>query len=226
MGQAKYIEAFDTVEVQQTFYQPPKIKTLSQWRTTAPPSFDFAIKAWQLITHTSRSPTYRRLRKDLSAREAAEAGNFSDSVIVKEAWQVTLECAEALNASHILFQCPASFKPTEANLQNMRVFFSSIERSGNRLLCWEPRGKGWTNEVVVRLCEELDLVHVVDPFVSRSVTSWNFYYRLHGRTGWRHNFELTELETLKLLIPAHTPGRIYFNNARMVEDASTFKTLL
>lgn len=226
MRQSKYTAEFETVEIQQTFYQPPKRNTLLNWRTSAPASFDFAIKAWQLITHTSKSPTYRRLRSALTAREASEAGNFRSTVVVNDAWQVTLECAEALNASYILFQCPASFNPTEINLENMRAFFSSIERPRNRLLCWEPRGASWTNEVVSMLCEELGLLHVVDPFVSRSVTPENFYYRLHGRTGWRHDFDLSELETLSLMVPANTPGRVYFNNARMVEDASTFKAVI
>ncbi|MFH0933440.1 MAG: hypothetical protein V1832_03870 [Nitrospirota bacterium] len=36
--------------------------------------------------------------------------------------------ADALNAKVIVFQCPASFKPTKENKQNLVRFFSSIER--------------------------------------------------------------------------------------------------
>ena len=52
---------FRVVEVQQTFYDPPAQTTLARWRDEAPPEFEFAMKAWQVITHLGTSPTYRRL---------------------------------------------------------------------------------------------------------------------------------------------------------------------
>ena len=60
---ADYFETFDTLEVQQTFYEPPSRETLARWRDSAPPGFVFTIKAWQLITHRSTSNTYRRLKR-------------------------------------------------------------------------------------------------------------------------------------------------------------------
>lgn len=226
MKQSRYVELFETVEVQQTFYQPPQNATLEKWKAQAPASFDFAMKAWQLITHTSSSPTYRRLRKELTDKETKEAGDFRGTSIVKEAWQRTLECAEILKASHILFQCPASFKPTPSNLNNMRKFFESIDRPKNRILCWEPRGPAWTAEINSAICRELQILHVVDPFVSQTVTPNHFYYRMHGRTGWRHEFSDEELEILKSLMPEGKPGRVYFNNVSMTDDAERFARLL
>lgn len=222
LSRAKYAAKFSTVEVQQTFYQPPKVSTLNKWRAEVPSNFDFAIKAWQIITHSCSSPTYRRLRTDFSQNSLAAAGNFNSSTIVKEAWDVTLACADALNATHILFQCPASFKPTETNISNMRKFFHSVEYPENRLLCWEPRGTAWTADIVLDLCTELNLVHVVDPFVARTVTTENFYFRMHGRTGWRHEFTDDELDALSALLPERSSGCVYFNNVSMVEDASNF----
>ena len=206
MSQAKYMQSFSTVEVQQTFYQPPQISTMEKWRAQAPSHFDFAIKAWQLITHTSASPTYRRLKRELTDKEKEQAGNFRLTPIVKEAWQVTLESALALDASRILFQCPASLKPTKVNIRNMRSFFESIERPENGLLCWEPRGSDWTSEIIFPLCDQLKILHVVDPFVAQTVTPENFYFRLHGRTGWRHNFDDEELEALEQLMPKQKTG--------------------
>lgn len=226
LSRAKYADKFSTVEVQQTFYQPPKVSTLQKWRAEVPSAFEFSIKAWQLITHASSSPTYRRLRSDFSQTSLATAGNFNCSTIVKEAWAATLDCADALNATHILFQCPASFKPTERNISNMREFFRTIEYPENRLLCWEPRGTEWTSEIVLDLCTELNLVHVVDPFVARTVTPENFYFRMHGRTGWRHEFTDDELDALSVLLPERSSGRVYFNNVSMVEDAGKFEKKL
>src|SRR5688572_10814388 len=103
VARAKYFHLFSCVEVQHTFYEPPKLATLERWREEAPPDFEFVLKAWQLITHDCKSPTYRRLKKQLSELEKQEAGYFRSTAIVKEAWDVTLACAKALKARTILF---------------------------------------------------------------------------------------------------------------------------
>jgi len=64
-GMKNYFKKFEMVEVQQTFYQPPKIETALKWRKDAPDDFEFTLKAWQLITHTPRSPTYRRAKIEI-----------------------------------------------------------------------------------------------------------------------------------------------------------------
>ena len=62
----EYAGMLRTVEVQHTFYQPPQIKTLERWRAAMPEDFEFAVKAWQLITHEAKSPTYKRLKIKLT----------------------------------------------------------------------------------------------------------------------------------------------------------------
>lgn len=52
---AEYFATFDTLEVQQTFYEPPSKLTMTRWREQAPAGFVFTIKAWQVITHRSTS---------------------------------------------------------------------------------------------------------------------------------------------------------------------------
>ena len=54
MSVREYFETFPLVEVQQTFYEPPAPRTLLRWREQAPDSFEFTMKAWQLITHRVR----------------------------------------------------------------------------------------------------------------------------------------------------------------------------
>lgn len=223
-SRVEYVNAFPVVEVQQTFYQPPQIKTLERWRAEAPPGFEFTLKAWQLITHEARSPTYRRLKRALAEEEREGCGGFRPTPIVREAWDVTRACAEALGARRVLFQCPASFTPAAANVRHMRRFFASLERGDLRLL-WEPRG-GWPDALVRELCEELDLVHVVDPFAARTVTPRECYFRLHGRGGWGYKYETDELEELISMLPrSGATSYVLFNNVRMGEDAMTFQGL-
>ena len=66
-SQTQYFSQFHAVEIQSTFYDPPASKVATRWRATAPSDFEFCIKAWQLITHSPSSPTYRRLRRPIDA---------------------------------------------------------------------------------------------------------------------------------------------------------------
>ena len=219
-----YVKRLSTVEIQHTFYQPPLIKTLEAWRQEVPPDFEFTLKAWQLITHESKSPTYKRLRRILTETETADAGSFKPTEIVKEAWETTLECANALNARTILFQCPASFKPEKENITNLRKFFSSIDRGGMNI-CWEPRGD-WEPGVIKKICNDLDLWHAVDPFSTATVTPERCYYRLHGRKRWRYEYDDSELEELASMMRADRLSYVFFNNISMTKDAETFERIL
>ncbi len=224
LSQAEYVKRFPAVEVQQTFYQPPQVKTLERWRADAPPDFEFTMKAWQLITHESRSPTYRRLKRELTDEEKAEAGSFRPTAIVREAWEVSLASAKALRATRVLFQCPSSFTPTREHVRDLREFFTRIRRPRNLVCLWEPRGE-WPEQLIAELCRELDLTHVVDPYAARTLTPERCYYRLHGRTGWRYQYEDDELSELATMLPPAGVSYVFFNNVRMLDDAARFQML-
>ncbi|HEX7173661.1 MAG TPA: DUF72 domain-containing protein [Pyrinomonadaceae bacterium] len=225
MARSEYLSRFPVVEVQQTFYHPPRVETLRRWRAEAPRGFEFTLKAWMLITHEARSPTYRRLKRELTEEEREGCGGFRDSEIVREAWEVTRACAEALKARRVLFQCPASFRPTPENVARLRAFFRSTERGALRFH-WEPRGE-WPDALLRELCSELDLVHVVDPLKTRTVTPRECYFRLHGRRGGRYTHEQDELEELLSMLPrgGRVSSYVFFNNVRMLEDATRFQEL-
>jgi uncharacterized protein YecE (DUF72 family) len=220
--QATYAQTFKVVEVQQTFYQPPRIATLENWRQSVPPDFEFTLKAWQLITHTAKSPTFRRLKAKLTTQELAECGSFQDTDTVHQAWSTTLDCAHALGANLVLFQCPASFLPTNQNIRQMRGFFGKVERAGLTFL-WEPRGN-WEERLIRELCVELKLIHVVDPFVSRSTAKDLLYLRLHGGKDFRHVFTEEELWTVAGLFQESKKAYVMFNNIKMWDDAQRFQS--
>lgn len=220
-----YAEHLSTVEIQHTFYQPPQIATLKRWRERMPVDFEFTLKAWQLITHESSSPTYKRLKRKLSKNEVAHAGFFKDSSIVREALEVTLDCAKALKAKTILFQCPARFTPVPENLASMSKFFNDAPR-GKLNFAWEPRGTEWTDDLIRDLCTDLDLWHAVDPFARGTVTPKRCYFRMHGTPRWRYTYEDGELEELAQMIPKRGRSYAFFNNITMREDAIRFERLV
>jgi uncharacterized protein YecE (DUF72 family) len=222
---ARYVRDFTTIELQTTFYQPPSIIVARRWRAEAPPEFRFCMKAWQLITHTPASPTYRRLKSAVSPTERDLYGSFRSTEQVWLAWQRTKEIAEILRAEVIVFQCPKSFLPTAENIHNLTKFFEQIDR-GHHSFAWEPRGDDWSASLVRDLCAENKLVHCVDPFQSDPVYGDSLYWRLHGKSGYRYRYTDEDLTVLdaKLVAHAQVPGPNYllFNNIYSKEDAIRF----
>jgi uncharacterized protein YecE (DUF72 family) len=60
-----YAERLPAVEINNTFYQMPKVAVLANWAETTPEAFRFAIKASRRITHDAR------LKADASADSVA-----------------------------------------------------------------------------------------------------------------------------------------------------------
>lgn len=220
-ARSSYYARFGVVEVQQTFYQPPRPKTLARWREEAPAGFEFTLKAWQPITHPSSSPTWRRLRDRPERPE--EAGYFRPSAAVDAAWDRTREAARLLEAGIVLFQCPARFTPEAAHVGDMRRFFGARDRGGLRF-AWEPRG-AWPEGLIAELCRELDLIHCVNPLRQSPVVGGTAYFRLHGVGGYRHRHNEDELRRLLELCAGFDEAYCLFNNMTMFEDAARFKAL-
>jgi uncharacterized protein YecE (DUF72 family) len=218
-----YFAHFSAVEVQQTFYKLPRLATAERWRAEAPPGFMYTMKAWQAITHTPASPTYRKSGLRLAKEDRDRYGAFRPSDEVRDAWRRTLEIARAMAARVVVFQCPASFTPDKENLANLRAFFQWAERDG-LIFAWEPRG-AWPDELIERLCRELDLIHCVDPFERPSVHGVPVYYRLHGRNGYDYRYSDGELLQLQAWCRHHPEIYCMFNNVTMWEDALRFKNL-
>ena len=49
-----YAAVFDTVEINNTFYQLPELATFHHWREQAPPAFIYAVKANRYLTHQKK----------------------------------------------------------------------------------------------------------------------------------------------------------------------------
>jgi uncharacterized protein YecE (DUF72 family) len=225
VAREKYFQQFNVVEIQQTFYQPPRYETALKWRATAPPEFEFTLKAWQLITHPPTSPTYRRLKETITNEKKRHYGFFCPTEEVFTAWEETARIARVLATRVIIFQCPSSFTPTDEHLENMYLFFSSIERIGFSFI-WEPRGL-WPEDTIKKICEELKLIHCVDPFKNEPVSGVFTYLRLHGKDGYHYRYTDEELNSLteKVNKRKHLTY-VMFNKSNMFDDARRFRALL
>jgi uncharacterized protein YecE (DUF72 family) len=226
--QRELFQRFRLLEVQQTFYWPPQVKTVERWRQTAPDDFEFTLKAFQAITHSYNHRTYRKAK--FSADECGQCGNFRDTPVIRAAWEQTRILSKALDATVVVFQCPPSFTETDENVTNLRAFFNWAERD-DALFAWEPRHATWTPELIAELCSELDLIHAVDPFEQQSAAGSPRYFRLHGkalgnyRYGYNYPYSDNELHQLMHLCSGQ-PTYCLFNNMQMAADVHRFTELM
>ncbi|MEM2270703.1 MAG: DUF72 domain-containing protein, partial [Nitrososphaerota archaeon] len=151
---------------------------------------------------------------------------------VMESWEVTLEACRALRAEFCVVQTPASFTDTPSNVENALRFFREIDRDG-LTIGFEPRG--WSEPWVKKVCEEADVVHVVDPFASEPVhlsSKRVLYLRLHGSPPGKKMYSYTytdeDLRKLERYLRRIEFRRAYvmFNNVTMFDDAYRFLHLL
>ncbi len=219
-----YYKTFSVVEIQQTFYQLPRIDTGRRWREEAPADFEFTMKAWQLITHEPSSPTYRRLRMAIPEKKKTNYGFFKETEEIAGAWGRTAEFAQALGVEKVVFQSPASFYPSEDHIKNLRQFFKKMKPHPFTFI-WEPRGK-WKGREVERLCAELNIIPCLDPFEETSIQRDLLYTRLHGKKGYRYTYSETEMNHLIAIGKSVPQAYFMFNNVSMYEDAQRFKKLL
>jgi uncharacterized protein YecE (DUF72 family) len=228
MAMEDYALQFPVVEIQHTFYEPPAADVMRRWRAVTPSTLEYTMKVWQLVTHSSSSPTYRRVKRPIDP--ASEPGFFRASPAVEEGWERSVRCAAILSATALLFQTPASFTPTPENVGRMRNFFERIERPAARLL-WEPRGPAWVRQraLAVALCRDLHLVHVVDPFVTVPEPHHPVYWRMHGISGPRHSYsdsELRQLRTTLERVEGDRAAHVMFNNLPRIANAKAFLRLI
>jgi uncharacterized protein YecE (DUF72 family) len=123
-----YARAFDTVEVDSTFYARPAVKTVRAWGRRTPGDFLFSLKLPQEITHE------RRLR------------NVDD--LANEFFDTVRELGPKLGA--VLIQLAPDFGPTE--LPAVAQFLPKLPRDIRFAI--EFRNRGWIHEGVLALLAE------------------------------------------------------------------------
>ncbi len=208
-----YAQLFDAVEINSSFYGIPRPPTAQKWRDearTINPTFTFTVKAYQGITHLHR---------------------FKGESIAL--FRQLKEICRAIDSHVILFQSPASFRPTEASLEAMKSFFGAIDRDG--LICvWEPRGRWYdTPPLIAEVCTDCGLVHCVDPLRNEPLAFGDeqiAYFRLHGfgrPSMYRYDFSEDELKRIATIIRALPRAvrkvYVFFNNVSCYGNALEFE---
>jgi uncharacterized protein YecE (DUF72 family) len=172
---AYYAERFDTVEINNTFYRPPAVKTAQSWADRTPHGFEFSLKLFQQFTH----------KREVSQKD----------VDVFKRGIEPLADADKLGA--LLCQFPASFKRDATSVDYLTWL---LETFVDYRLAVELRHRSWSDEFgpTLKLLNEHDaaFVQIDEPKFKTSIRQnqlpniTSFYYlRAHGRNWkkwWHH----------------------------------------
>lgn len=125
----RYVQVFDAVELNVTFYRLPGPRTFESWARRAPPHFAFVVKGSRYITHV------RRLRDP------------------REPVRVLLDACRPLGdrLHGVLWQLPPRF---HTDPQRLRDFLRALPRSVRH--AFEFRDRSWFCEPVYELLAEFD----------------------------------------------------------------------
>ena len=211
-----YATAFDTVELNNTFYRLPSPHVFARWGQEAPAGFCFAVKASRFITHVKRLLEPERSAAEFLKRAAELKGKLGP----------------------ILFQLPPSGR---ANLDRLRFFLEYLTRQKilpGLQVAFEFREPSWLSPEVLAALEKANAALCLADWpglaVDGPVTADFVYIRRHGagvlyagaysRTALRR-----EAERIQTWLTEGRSVYVYFNNdadAHAVANALTLRELL
>lgn len=236
VSRSKYFSTFNIVELQNTFYKPPDLDWAESFRKSIPHGFTVTMKAWQALTHSSTSPTWRKTK-------APPRGSIENYGWLKptreniEAWARVIEVARALKACAIVLQTPPTMPFSEESISWVRAFFREAMSIAPKELVvgWEPRGEWASNrstEFLKAILEENCVTNIVDLLKRKPIHVHKvLYVRLHGvglgETNYRYKYSDEDLiKLIEYLTELRYPhSYVMFNNVHMFNDAKRFKEL-
>ena len=204
-----YIQFFNTLEVNNTFYRYPSLKLLEGWYSKTPSNFTFTLKANRVITQ------FHKFR----GTEQYTANFYELAHLLRE----KLLC--------VLFQLPPM---VHKNMDLLQTIADQLDPSVMNVLEFRHES-WWDNEVY----DFMDKKGIVFCSISASElpetlvkTGSAVYVRFHGKNGWyKHNYPNEELAIWAQKIKQQNPKNVlcYFNNdfnANAPRNCLTFKKML
>lgn len=209
-----YVQQFDTVELNASFYRQPKPHAWDLWRESTPPGFLFAMKASRYITHI------KRLAVEPGSLELLFFG-------IRRLGE---------HAGPVLYQLPPTFRRDEHTFAALERFLLMLPEGFTHV--FEFRDASWFDGVTYELLDahgaafcSFDMPGIEAPL---RLTGDTLYMRFHG-SGARYggNYEDDALRAwAERLREAAAPARqafVYFNNdigGHAPRNAATLRDLL
>ena len=186
-----------SLEVNNSFYMLPSVKTLGRWTNTVPETFLFSVKALSLITHKKRLLNCEQVLEEFFSR-----------------MQLLRQC------KLILFQLPQSFYK---NLERLTNFIKLLPSTYH--YAFEFRHPSWWSEEIYNVLRAYHIAFCIfewgELISPRIVTTDFLYIRLHGnKEPYKGQYSNMTLQAWATWIRAQNRNTyIYFDNTFIADDA-------
>ncbi len=226
-----YCRYFQTVEINNSFYCLPTIKTFKTWYANAPKDFIFSVKGSRFITHMKKLKEPRKSVKKF----------LTHASYLKE------------KLGPVLFQLPPHWK---VNIERLSTFIKSLSTGiplgaqvglpnsfegrvlpGNLKFVFEFRGNSWFNKRIFELLNKEDQAFCTHDMrgidCPRLMTDKLAYIRFHGTTqiygGKYSRKQLKDWASFIRKCAKNGEVYVYFNNDAQgyaIENALMLKKIL
>ena len=207
-----YLRDFDTVELNNTFYQLPNESTFDSWRKCTPDDFLFAVKGSRFITHMIKLKDAQRGLTNFMPRAERLRGKLGP----------------------ILWQLPPRWK---LNLGRLEEFLAALPPKHQ--YTFEFREESWMTDEVLELLRQYNAAFCIYELAGyhspiELTADWT-YIRLHGPTHFKYQGSYTDEQLAAWADRIRRWSRklksiyVYFDNddsAYAVDNAITLKKML
>lgn len=158
-----YLRDFDTVELNNTFYQLPNESTFDAWRRNTPHDFLFAVKGSRFITHMIKLKDAQRGLTNFMPRAERLRGKLGP----------------------ILWQLPPGWK---VNVERLEEFLSLLPKEHR--YTFELRNETWMTDAVLEVLKKYNAAFCIYELAGyhspiELTADWT-YIRLHGPTSFKY----------------------------------------
>ena len=121
-----------------------------------------------------------------------------------------------------MFSTPPTFGPTDKNRLALYRFFESISASAVRAI---ELPRSWATHIAEKICEDLRLVHAVDPFEREPATYGLAYFRLNNPPRDRTRYSDDDLARLRSICREYDDAFAMFQGSLAVDNALRFRSI-
>ncbi|HUR83519.1 MAG TPA: DUF72 domain-containing protein [Thermoanaerobaculia bacterium] len=207
-----YLKDFDTVELNNTFYQLPKESTFDAWRKNTPADFLYAVKGSRFITHMIKLKDAERGLVNFMPRAERLRGKLGP----------------------VLWQLPPGWK---VNLERLEEFLSLLPPEHR--YTFELRNETWMTDGVLELLKKYNAAFCIYELAGyhspiELTADWT-YVRLHGPTSFKYQGSYSDKQMEEWAERIRTWSKklkaiyVYFDNddsAYAVYNALTLKRMV
>ncbi len=212
----RYFRQCNALEINlEELENPPRIDTLNRWRVESPKGFAFMLHVDPVV--------------EQSLIQASRTGAKKLPTTLKDAWERTMDNAQALAAKALVMQTPVQFHPGTNSRRVLDLFAEEYLQDIQKPIIWEAQGP-WETKPTREWAAERGFAFAFDPLLAiRDEIGFHHgdgAFILSERAGLRRDFDSYDLRALVDRLKPYNRAFFLLRGRFQWEYAQAFAELL